>query len=256
MRTALTLLLAACGGAAPDVEPAPTPEPPVAPAPSAIEPAPAAAVPLAVEPVSITWDAARSSIAVEAKLVGAALATRAEPIYVGVTVVTTEGKEVDLLVSTLFPGSLEQPLLFSTELPNTPRHVLIGAWNTKVEPCAVDRPGCKEFGFVLDDSLASFPARLYTEGMRQRFLPSTYAIGVVGDVSAVRQAAGRFASVFGASVELSPATSDRSTGVWVAEADDLGFAYAVAEALGGAGAPIPYGRVEGQSPPMVVVLPH
>lgn len=245
----VALLLFACSG--PATPPEALPEPEVAP-----EPAPPASAPIAVEPVSIRWDAGRSSIEVEVRLTGSELAARKEPVYVGVTVVTEADAEIDLLVHTLFPGSLEQSLQFAAELPQTPKHVLIGAWDTKVEPCAVDRPGCKEFGFVLDDSLASFPGRLYTEGMRQRFLPASYPVNVKGDVAKVRDATGRFAAVFGASVELVAAETDRPTGVWVGASDDLGFAFDVASALGGASGPLPYGQADGLSSPMVVVLPE
>jgi len=226
----LVALLVACSG------PASPPPEVLADAPEPVAPAPAS--PIAVDPVSIRWDAGRSSIEVEVRLIGSELAERKEPVYVGVTVITEADAEVDLLVHTLFPGSLEQSLQFATELNETPKHVLIGAWNTKVEPCAVARPGCKEFGFVLDESLASFPARLYTEGMRQRFLPPTYGVSVKGDVSRARDAAGGFAAVFGTSVELVAAETDRPAGVWVGAADDLGFAFDVATTLGGSAGPL------------------
>lgn len=244
------LLLAACTGApAPVVESEPLPaEPP--PGPAATE--------FLVEPASIGWDGERGAISVEVRLGGAGLPERKDPVYVGVTVITEADEEVDLLVHTLFPGALDQVLQFSAEIPKAPKHVLIGAWSTKVEPCAVDRPGCKEFGFVLDGSLASFPARLYTEGMRQRFLPKDYRVLVMGDPARVSQPAGRFASIFGASVAAEAIQSDPSAtaGVWVEASDDLGFAYEVARALGGGNGALDYGTRPDLGAPMLVVLPQ
>lgn len=246
----LFLALLACTGApTPVVESEPIP---------AEAPPQAGSTELLVEPASIAWDGERGAIAVEVRLGGQGLPARNEPVYVGVTVITEADEEVDLLVHTLFPGALDQALQFSAEIPKPPKHVLIGAWNTKVEPCAVDRPGCKEFGFVLDGSLASFPARLYTEGMRQRFLPKDYRVLVMGDPARVSQPAGRFASIFGASVAAEAIQSDPSAeaGVWVEAPDDLGFAYEVARALGGADGILQYGARPSLGAPMLVVLPH
>lgn len=205
-----------------------------------------------VEPTSIRWSEDGGALSVEVALSGEARAERRDPAWVGVTVVTMSGTEHDLVVHTVFPTDDPEPetMLFSAELSETPRYVLIGAWGEKIEPCEVDRPGCKAFGFVLDDSLASFPARLYTEGVRQRLLPSTYRIGVRGDRDAVDEAAGPFAEIFGSTVEVKRARGPRpAEGVWVRDADDLAFAHEVAEALG-----LSAGQDADLRDPMVVVL--
>ena len=202
---------------------------------------------------AIRWNAVQRNLSVEAHLTGP-MAERTEPVHVGVTAITASGQEVDLLVQTLFQGSFEQSVLFSVELDEEPVQVLIGAWSEKIEPCSVERPGCEEFGFVLDKSLASFPAGLYTAGERQRLLPASYAVQFVGTSEAHREAVLKFAGVYGASVQLTPAeSSSLSPGVWVGQADDLGFARAVAHT---SAPPLAFGVREGLNEPMVVVLPQ
>ncbi|MEO0601316.1 MAG: hypothetical protein AAF211_07760 [Myxococcota bacterium] len=204
-----------------------------------------------VEPTNIRWSDDGGALSVEVALSGEARATRTEPAWVGVTVVTEAGTEHDLVVHTVFPTDDPEPetMLFSAELAETPKYVLIGAWGQKIEPCDVDRPGCRAFGFVLDESLASFPSRLYTEGTRQRLLPTSYRIGVRGDRDAVERAAAPFADIFGSTVEVKRARGSRpGVGVWVRSSDDLGFAHDVADALG-----LTAGHDPGLRDPMVVV---
>lgn len=171
-----TLLLGACTGGD---EPGPA-EPAPAPAPASPEPAPADDWRL--EPTAIRFDADDDTVFVKAELRGldGAAERREEPVWVGVTVVTPEGEEIDLQVQTLFPGRFETPVMFSTDLEAEVQSVLIGAWHEKIEPCDVDRHGCREFGFVLDHPLASWPPGLYTEGVRQRIPPDDVALAVRG----------------------------------------------------------------------------
>ncbi|MEZ4318888.1 MAG: hypothetical protein R3F61_15345 [Myxococcota bacterium] len=241
----LFALLAGCSG---DPTP-PAPEPTEEPAPE--EPAPAPAdvrEGLHVEPMSIRWDAGAHNLSVEARLVGKGVAERKEPVHIGVTVITESDTEVDLLVHTLFPAAMGESVLFATELEENPKHVLVGAWNTRVEPCDSERPGCREFGFVLDGSIASFPALLYTEGMRQRFLPAGFDVQVKGDPKKVAAVADRYAAVFGSTVKTAPYEGDLAPGVYVGRADDLGIAHAVGTALD-----VPYSAKEGLPASMVVV---
>lgn len=221
------LALAACTSA-----PAPTPAPEPAPAE---EPAPQApevtAAPITVEPLGIRWNEANHTIQIEARLAGTGLASRDQVVHVGVTVITTSDKEIDLLVHSLFPAALQESLLFSTELPEAPKHVLIGAWDQKVEPCAVDRPGCREFGFVLDGSLGSFPAGLYTKGARQRLLPDTIAIATSQASPDHVDRAQDYATVFGTQVTATVVETTRAPGVWVQRSDDLPWAEAVGRDL-------------------------
>ena len=209
---------------------------------------------LTVEPALIRWNTETRTLGVQAQLAGPGVSTREEPVYVGVTVITTSGKVVDLLVHTLFPGALSEDLWFTVELSEDPEQVLIGAWSEKIEPCDVDRPGCKEFGFVLDGSLAAFPPGLYDEGMRQRMLPARFAIGMQGSAEPLVKAATAYAEVVGRGIDVGPVPEGASQepGVWVARPDDLGFAHAVATSVGPA---LDYGVVEGLPMPMVVVLP-
>ena len=95
---------------------------------------------------------------------------RTAPIYVGVTAVTPSGTEIDLLVQEMIPGGEIGSVLFTAELDDLVDHVLVGLWDEKIAPCDVDRGGCKEFGFVLDGSLATYPPNVYETGHRQRLL--------------------------------------------------------------------------------------
>ncbi len=202
-----------------------------------------------VEPTNIRWNDDGGALSVEVALSGTARTRRTEPAWVGVTVVTESGAEHDLVVHTVFPSPEPETMLFATELSETPRYVLIGAWGQKIEPCDVDRPGCREFGFVLDESLASFPDGLYTDGIRQRLLPDSYRIGVRGDRDAVEEAASPFADVFGSTVEVKRARGPRpDVGVWVRSKDDLAFAREVADSLG-----LEAGHEPSLRDPMVVV---
>jgi hypothetical protein len=243
--------LLACSGETASDDPSPKPEP----APAA-QPA-STFVPLAerdgmhVQPLSIGWDDESSTLSVEASLVGIGVSERKEPVHVGVTAVTEAGDEVDLLVHTLFPAAMGESVLFTTSLDSPPKHVLVGAWNERVEPCDSERPGCKEFGFVLDGSIASFPAKLYTEGMRQRMIPDGLAIHVKGaDPSAIETLANRYAKPFGATVTTEAYTGDEKPGVWTQRSDDLGLAHHLADAYG-----LEYGMVKGLDVPVAVVLP-
>ena len=204
-----------------------------------------------VEPTTIRWSEDGGALSVEVALSGQARAARKEPAWVGVTVVTESGTEHDLVVHTVFPTDDPEPetMLFNAELAEAPKYVLIGAWGHKIEPCQVARPGCRAFGFVLDESLASFPASLYTEGTRQRLLPPTYRIGVRGDRGTVETAALPFAKIFGSTLEVRKARGPRpEPGVWVRSTDDLAFAMQVADALG-----LKAGHVPDLRDPMVVV---
>ncbi len=240
--------LLACSGGSPETSD-PTPDPP--------DPKPASTdfVPLAdrdgmhVSPMSIRWDDESDTLSVEAKLVGKGVEARKEPVHVGVTAVTEAGDEVDLLVHTLFPAAMGESVLFTTPLDSPPQHVLIGAWNERVEPCDSERPGCKEFGFVLDGSIASFPAKLYTEGMRQRMIPADLAVHVKGDASGVESLANDYAEPFGTTVTTHDYTGDEKPGVWTQRADDLGLAHRLAQAYD-----LEYGMVKGLDVPVAVVL--
>jgi hypothetical protein len=148
--------------------------------------------------------------------VGGEPVPRAEPVYVGVTAVTPDGAEIDLIVQTLFPGALEQPVVFTAELDREVDHVLVGLWDQKIEPCEVDRYGCQAFGFVLDGNLATWPPRVYDTGQRQRLLAGEVPLRVVRGReleparaaalgAASREALAGVAGLFGAEVTLSEA---------------------------------------------------
>jgi len=203
-----------------------------------------------VEPHAIVWDADAKNLSIDVHLVGKGVATRTDPVHIGVTVITDSAKEIDLLVHTLFPAAMGENVQFIADLEEPPRYVLIGAWSTRVEPCESERPGCKEFGFVLDDSIAAFPAGLYTQGMRQRFVPDGIEVQLQPRDHAALDAANAYAEIFGAKVKPSDYAGDLGPGVWAAQADDLGMAQSIAEAL-----ELEYAVSKGLPAPIVVVLP-
>jgi hypothetical protein len=88
--------------------------------------------------------------------------------YVGVTLVTSEGEEIDLAVTTVFPGQLEAPFTLTSEVGPDVQDVIFGVWDRKIEPCDSERMGCREYGFLLDGSLATWPPGVYEEGVKQR----------------------------------------------------------------------------------------
>ena len=206
------------------------PVPPEAPAPAPV-PAKVPATSLEVVPLGIRWQPGTQTIQVEARLGGAGLEQRTEVVYVGVTVITESDQEIDLLVTSVFPGMFQESLVFSSDLPEVPKQVLIGAWDRKIEPCAVARQGCREFGFVLDGSLGSFPPGLYDEGLRQRLLPPTLRVAVAGEPAQELADVAAYAAIFGSTIERAepPAVkAAQSPGVYVARTDDLPMAKAIA----------------------------
>lgn len=102
---------------------------------------------------------------------------RQRPVFVGVTVITATGREVDLTVSTLFPGAFDTPILLSAEVDaDDVQDVIIGAWGQKVQPCDSERSGCQEYGFLLDHSMAAWPPGTYVDGRRQRIVPESVTL--------------------------------------------------------------------------------
>lgn len=176
--------------------------------------------------------------------VGDVAIERTSPIYVGVTAVTTEGQEVDLLVQELVPGTAQGSVVFTAELDETVAHVLVGLWDTKIAPCDVDRSGCKEFGFVLDGSLATYPPGVYETGHRQRLLHEPLGLRISAARSldarrvralrqAIEQAAEPVVAVYGVALnaEVSPAVDRAGIEVRHRHPQDIYLAERIAERL-------------------------
>jgi len=238
----LFLALAACGGA--PEEPAQPDTTPAAGTEAAPPAEAASSESWAVVPSSIRFDKENTTVFVQAALErvddGAA---RTEPVHVGVTVITTTGEEIDLMVQTLFPGNFDAPVLFSAGVEADVQDVLIGAWGTRVEPCDVDRHGCKAFGFVLDDSLASWPQNLYTDGLRQRIPAGAVVVRVTGEPTAALEVSDaaikhleKELAIFGAAalgdVDARGAVAPSKATVRYAHASDHLMAASLAQATG------------------------
>ena len=102
--------------------------------------------------------------------------TRDEPVFVGVTLRTRQGEEIDLAIQTRFPGNLEEPFFISADVGQDAQDFILGLWDRKVEPCDSSRLGCQLFGFLLDGPLASWPPDFYEHLQWQRIPPSEMAL--------------------------------------------------------------------------------
>lgn len=103
---------------------------------------------------------------------------RTAPVYVGVTAVTKNAQEIDLAVQTRFEDDLEAPFFLTAEVGPDVEYVIMGLWDHKIEPCDSDRMGCKEFGFLLDGSLATWPPKVYVDGRKQRIPTESFIFRV------------------------------------------------------------------------------
>lgn len=168
---------------------------------------------------------------------------RSSEAYVGCTLITTDGREIDLAVTTLFPGDLERPFTLNTEVGADVRDIIFGVWDRKVEPCDSDRMGCQQYGFLLDGNLATWPPNVYSEGVRQRIPPTSVSAQFVdaGLGSAFPAARDKALAtlraeleVFGASlesVESSPAGSFQASTVLIRDDHDVLIGRRVAATL-------------------------
>ena len=177
---------------------------------------------------------------------GESTQARQMPAFVGVTLVTTEGEELDLAIQTVFAESLDQPFLFSADVDTPIQDVLIGLWDRKIEPCDSERSGCKEYGFLLDGSLATYPPELYTRKLRQRILPESFSLQwfTTGEEEwvDVQQAVGKRLrselEIFGSTLVVQPPVSEgkgieevKGVELRVRHAHDQVLAYEVAESI-------------------------
>ncbi len=171
-----------------------------APTSSAAEPA-AAQAPSgwAIAPSLVRWDPAQHVVTIEAAAVPPP-EDDGLPRWVGVTLLTASGEPVDLAVHTLLPGARTAPILFTAQVDAPAESVVMGLWGRQIQPCGVDRPGCRDFGFVLDDPLASWPPGFYTH-----FVPQRMASGRLGLL--VRLAGGDPAAADAAAAALSAAVA-------------------------------------------------
>jgi hypothetical protein len=142
--------------------------------------------------------------------------------WLGATVLTDKGEEIDLAVQTVFTDRLGQPFTFSSQVGPGVDVVIIGLWGKKIEPCDSSRSGCQMFGFVLDQSLAAWPPDTYVETppRRQRFLPEDLRVAVVSPegrpadavLDVVRDFASQEGERFGAKVRVEPEAGPLSAG--------------------------------------------
>lgn len=141
-----------------------------------------------------------------------------DEIWLGVTVLTDDGKDIDLAVQTVFPDRLDEPFVFSSEVGEGVRDIIFGLWGERIEPCDVARSGCQMFGFILDQSLAAWPPLTYVESppRRQRILSQPLTVQVINAGAPLAQArqleadalaaAQTEAGRFGVEVTLAPMT--------------------------------------------------
>jgi len=141
-----------------------------------------------VDPQSVRYNRADGILHVEVAVqhtpmkVGEASTPYAEESYLGVTVLDRAGQDIDLAVQTVFPAQIGEPFTFSAEVGGEVQDIIFGLWGEKIEPCDVDRSGCRNFGFVLDKSLAAWPPLTYIEPQprRQRILEAAPSLMIQG----------------------------------------------------------------------------
>jgi hypothetical protein len=192
---------------------------------------------------------------------------REEPVHVGVTLITPEGEELDLAIATRFPDAIEEPFFISSEVGKPVQDLIVGVWDRKIEPCDSERPGCKEFGFLLDGPMASFPPLFYTNLERQRIPTTGLVLGLrsAGATAAELSAAGEAAleilngtlAPFGVSAELAPLAVAESSGpsqVRAATLHDQPLAAMLAGALRSAEAPMARGELLQDAAPDLLVI--
>lgn len=165
-----------------------------------------------VTPTLLRYDAGTVTMSVDVAHTPGAIggAPVADPgeTWLGATVLTKSGEEIDMAVHTVFPGRLDEPFTFSSEVGPDVEVVIVGLWGEKIEPCDSTRSGCKMFGFVLDASLGAWPAETYvaTSPRRQRFLPASLSVlqvvpadataAIDAGTAALRGLTDRFGSTF------------------------------------------------------------
>lgn len=207
-------------------------------------------------PQKVQWDDSEQIFFLEAHVAytpagwGDVDVVREEPVFVGVTLRTPEGEEIDLAIATRFPGAFEEPFFISSEIGKPVQDLIVGVWDRKIEPCDDARPGCQLFGFLLDGPMASWPAGFYTTMEWQRIPPTTLALlpfsggaNTAELEAATEQAKQQLESLlapFGTTLTLGNAALagapvEHST-VRAGSIQDQALARMLAEALGGQGA--------------------
>lgn len=183
---------------------------------------------------------------------GFVIAERPREAYVGVTVVTSTGEEIDLAVTTIFAEQHDETFTLSTDVGPDVRDVIFGVWDRKIAPCDSERSGCKEFGFLLDGSLATWPPTVYLDGTRQRIPPAAVDVLVLdaGAGSMLRERRSVLVeqlseelSVFGAEIrQVRTRRHDQAlpgSQVVVADAHDMLIARNLSAELSPAASPLP-----------------
>ncbi len=141
---------------------------------------------IALTPQKVRWDQEQGLFFLEAHVEytpagwGSVDMPREEPLFVGVTLITPEGEELDLAIATRFPGAFDEPFFISSEVDKPVQDLIVGVWDRKIEPCESERPGCKEFGFLLDGPIASWPPEFYGRFEAQRLPPAQLTVAALG----------------------------------------------------------------------------
>jgi hypothetical protein len=204
-------------------------------------------------PSKVRWDAEAQLFFLEAHVAhnpagwGSFDVQRVDPIFVGVTLITAEGEEIDLAIATRFSGAFEEPFFISSEVGKPVQDLIVGVWDRKVEPCDSERPGCQQFGFLLDGPMASWPPLFYTTLERQRITPEVLTIrprtagATAADLATatetLRNSLEQILAPFGTQIQLeAPAPADRANmfnTLFYGVPNDLPIARMMLEALGG-----------------------
>jgi hypothetical protein len=86
---------------------------------------------------------------------------RKAPIWLGLSAKTSKGKVIDVPAKKITMNKLSGKLQIGAEVGPKLSSWLVAAWHMKISPCKVDRPGCKQHGYVLEGKLAWHPRCAY-----------------------------------------------------------------------------------------------
>lgn len=83
------------------------------------------------------------------------------PVFVGLTLFKADGTAIDLPARKLTGKARRGPVRIQAKIGRGIVGYIATAWWKQVKPCKVDRPGCKQHGYVLDDPIMAHPWNAY-----------------------------------------------------------------------------------------------
>jgi hypothetical protein len=123
---------------------------------------------------------------------------RSKPLFVGMTLFKQNGVPIDIPAQTVKGKKRNGPVRLVAKAGPGVTGYIVTAWRKKVKPCKDARPGCKKFGYILDDRIKAYPSDAY-EGWDETIFARLP--GGQGKVTVRVLAAGASETVLAAAVE-------------------------------------------------------